>query len=32
MGQHDFRHFTQVEKVQRDDGFLARFRTGGPGL
>ena len=26
VGQHDFRHRTLVEKVQRDDGFPALYR------
>ena len=31
VGQDEFRYRTLLEKVQRDDGFLARCRTGGPG-
>ena len=31
VGQYEFRHRTLVEKVQCDDGFLARCRTDGPG-
>src|SRR5215469_18303304 len=31
VGQDEFRHRTLLDKVQGDDGFLARCRTGGPG-